>query len=971
MEQDYKLLMHRRVRRLLLICNNYDSYTLEEDGHIESLLASEYATLNLSNPPSVKRVESTAQALGLLEAGESYDLILTMYNVGAPDVFTFAKRAKVLCHETPIILLCGYAREIFRRISESDLSGIDDIYCWNNTTDLLIAIIKRIEDSMNAGNDILSCGVQAILLVEDSVRYYSTYLPMLYSMVLRQNSESVKDALNEQQMLLRKRSRPKILMAKCYDDALALYTKYRRNLLGIITDVGFVLHRGDPSSREKLDAGVNLVKFIREDDPKMPILMQSSQESMREVASGLGVGFVLKSSKTLTYEIEDYIGKNFGFGDFVVTDPVSGEEIGRAKDLKEFERLIAEIPLEAFRRMANDNYLSKWLFARGLFSIGKVVRGFKVEDFNGLEENRRTVVSLIHDYRLKEGLGAVARYTPESYDDSIRFAVFGGGSMGGKARGLAFLNHLLQKYDLYDSFKGVRLLLPKTFVLMTDCFDRFIVDNGLKYVIKSELPDREILSEFVASRLPDDVVEALKAFIANTSCPIAIRSSSSLEDSWYQPFAGVYPTYMIPRSENPDQQLRLLTKAVKSVYASIYFASARRYITSAGNLLSEEKMAIVLQEVCGAVEGEYYLPGISGVARSVNFYPLEGEKSSDGVAKIVYGLGEAVVEGEQCLRFCPKSPAKALQLSTLEGAVSQTQKRVYVLSLQSEKFRTSVQDDVNIEKLDIEQCTEFLSFRKFASTLSIGDQRIVDSYYADGPKLLTFSTVLKYDIFPLAKILSRLLDIAKAEMKCDVEIEFAANLESSPAIFNVLQIRPISTDSLSAEVDWDKADASSAFLTSSCALGTGWIEGVRDIVYLKPEAFDRMQTREIAEEITHLNPILDSYMLIGFGRWGTSIPTLGIPVKWSDIDGVRCLVECMKEDFRVDPSQGTHFFQNLTSFNTAYISVDPYQRADELDFAFLDSLPAVWEGKFFRHIHLDKSLRLCADGRSNRAFAAL
>lgn len=971
MSHDYTTLMSRRVRRILLICNNYDSYTLEEDGHVETQLASDYAELNLSNPPSITRTETTAQALEILREGERFDLVLTMYNVGAPDAFTFAKESKSLSPGTPVVLLCGYAREIFRRIAASDLSGIDDVFCWNGSTDLLIAIIKLYEDSWNADHDILECNVQAILLVEDSVRYYSTYLPMLYRMVLEQNSNSLHDALNEAQLLLRKRSRPKILMAKCYDDAVELYEKYKRSLLGVITDVGFVLHRGDPPEKEKLNAGVNLAEHILSDDEKMPILMQSSQQALRSTAESLGVGFVLKSSNTLTYEIEDYIGKKFGFGDFIATDISTGEEIGRASNLREFEHLIAELPDENFKAFADDNYLSKWLYARGLPQIGQVVRSFRTADFPDIEQNRRTVVNLIHEYRIKEGLGAVARFDPDNYDSSIRFAYYGSGSMGGKARGLAFLNHMLQKYDLYDAFKGARLLVPRTFALMTDCFERFIVDNGLKYVIKSDLTDEEILSEFVSSTLPEDVTKALRAFISMSTGPLAVRSSSSLEDSYYQPFAGVYSTYMVPRTEDPDQQLRLVSKAVKSVYASIYFASARRYITSAGNLISEEKMGIVLQEVCGRREGEVYLPSLSGVARSVNFYPLEGERSEDGVAKIVYGLGKAVVDGDKALRFSPARPDRAIQFTSADAL----QECVYALSLQSEKFTTSTRDDVNLLKLSVEDCVHFRSFAKVCSTFDTRDWKVVDNFYAEGPKLISFASVLKYDSFPLAKILSRLLEIAKSEMKCDVEIEFAADLEASPAIFNVLQIRPISRDALSAEVDWSGIDETGAFLRSACALGTGWIEGVRDIVYLKPSAFDKMHTAEMIPEIAAINAALEGrgYLLIGFGRWGTSIPTLGVGVKWSDISGARCIVECSLEDFRVDPSQGTHFFQNMTSFNAGYVSVDPYLRSgsDSLDFTLLDSLPAEREGKYFRCISLRESLRLCVDGKRGRAMAAL
>ncbi|MBP5172240.1 MAG: phosphoenolpyruvate synthase, partial [Bacteroidales bacterium] len=765
--------MKRRIRRILLVCNNYDSYSLEEDGHIESLIAADYLELNLSNPPAIVRVETTVQALELLEAGEKFDLAITMYNVGELDVFSFSHKAKECNPEMPVVLLCGYAKEIFRKIAEADKSCIDHVFCWNNSTDVIIAIIKLIEDDMNADHDILDYGVQAILLVEDSVRYYSTYLPALYSIILHQNASAVRDALNEQQQKARKRARPKILMATNYDDAVALYEKYKNNLLGVISDVGFVLHKGDLSKNEKLDAGVDLCKRIREDNPKMPFLMQSSQESIRKVAESLGVGFLQKSSKTLTYELEEYIGKHFGFGDFVVTDPQTGAEIARAHDLAEFEQVMKTVPAEYFNIFSASNYLSKWLYARGLFQIGQVVRGFTVEGFASIEENRQKVVDLVHDFRIAQGLGVVAKFNPDAYNDTIWFASLGEGSLGGKARGLAFLNHILQKYNLYNEFEGVRLRVPKTLVVMTDYFEKFIIENGLQYVINSDLSDEEILSKFVASRLPYELIKALKIFIRNTNKPLAIRSSSKLEDSYYQPFAGVYSTYMIPHTENEDQQLRLLTKAIKSVYASVYFASSRRYITAAANVISEEKMAIVIQEICGSEQDGYYFPTISGVARSVNFYPVGSEKSEDGIAKIAYGLGKAVVDGEQVLRFSPRQPKKVLQISTPENTVSDTQKSMFALSLKPDSFKTSVDDAVNLERIPLAECPKFASFAKVGSTWDRENMRIVDSTFPEGPKFITFASVLKYGLFPLAKIITRLLDIAKEEMKCDVEIEFA------------------------------------------------------------------------------------------------------------------------------------------------------------------------------------------------------
>ena len=969
-------LMARRIRRILLVCNNYDKFALEEDGRIEPRIAVEYSELNLSNPPELLRAESTVEALEMMEGGAQFDLVITMYNVGEVDVFEFSRRVKEIDPETSVVLLTAFAKEIYRQMENRDTSYFDGIFCWNNSTDLIIAIIKLLEDSRNAPVDILENGVQCILLVEDSVRYYSTYLPELYRLILLQNSEAIRDALNESQQSLRKRSRPKILMATNYDDAVALYEKYKSNMLGVISDIGFVLHRGDNRSEEKLDAGIDLCRLIRKDDPKMPILMQSSQESMRTVATSLKAGFLVKRSKTLTHDLAEFIGREFGFGDFVVTDPRTGEEIARASDLYGAERIIATLSDADLARLATKNYISRWLLARGLFEIGNRIKKSHFEDPS---KRRETTVRSIRDYRMAQGLGVVARFEPERYNDAIRFARLGDGSLGGKARGLAFLNQILQRYNLYDHWEGVRVLVPRTLVITTDFFDRFILENGLQYVINADLSDAEILSEFAASTLPRDLTDALRIFIRHVRKPLAVRSSSKLEDSYYQPFAGVYSTYMVPATENEDQQLRHISKAIKSVYASVYFASSRSYITATGNVISEEKMAIVLQEVCGSEDGGLWFPTLSGVARSLNFYPVGHETAEEGIVRLAFGLGKAVVDGEQTLRFSPAYPGHVVQTSTPELTMRETQQYMYALNLKPEKFKTSVDDAVNLERLRISACTGFRNLQKVVSTFDFENQRMVDSPFPRGPKFVTFAHILRYGTFPLADILKELLEIGQKEMKCCVEIEFAANLDKPADMaktFHVLQIRPISSDSLNTEVDWSEIDESGSFLRSGSALGTGWVQDVKDLVYIPKERFDKMETEAMAAEIAALNNRMREegrgYVLIGYGRWGTSIPSLGIPVKWSDISEVKALVECVLPDFRIDPSQGTHFFQNLTSFNVGFVHVDPFaRREDEFDDSVLNGLPAEYESKYLRLIHLDEPLKICIDGRSGRAFMKL
>ena len=962
--------MSKRIRRILLVCNNYDNFSLEEDGRLDMRIAREYSDLNLSNPPVFERVSSTTEALEKVKSEGSWDVVIAMYNAGGADVFSFAHKVKESAPGTPMVLLTSFSKEVSRQLRDKDRSCIDYVFNWNGSTDLIIAIIKLLEDSLNAPEDILHAGVQCILLVEDSVRYYSTYLPLLYKLVLQQNLDAIRDALNEDQQILRKRARPKILLATNYDDAVQLYNTYKENLLGVISDIGFVLHKNDDPSLEKLDAGITLCQYIRGDHPRMPILMQSSQESMRPVAESLGAGFVMKRSKTLTHEVTEYIGREFGFGDFVATNE-KGKVIARARDLKGVEEVLESLPEKVLDKLRSKNYISRWLLARGIFAEGNAIKSSRLPS---AAEFRDMAIPLIHAYRVSQSLGVVARFDPATYNDTIWFARFGEGSLGGKARGLAFLNHILYQHRLYDRWEGVHISVPRTLVLATDCFDRFIVENGLQYVINSEISDAEILSEFVSSNLPQDVVEALRAFIRVVHTPLAVRSSSKLEDSYYQPFAGVYSTYMIPSVENEDQQLRLLSKAIKSVYASVYYAASRGYITATANVISEEKMAIVLQEICGAEDNGYFFPTLSGVARSVNYYPIGHEKADEGIAKVAYGLGKAVVDGEQVLRFSPAYPKHVLQTSTPELAMRDTQKVMYALNLLPEKFKTSVDDAVNLERTDIYDCTKFSSFNRVVSTYDYENQRMVDSPMANGPKAVTFAHILRYGTFPLAEIVQTLLDICSSEMQGGIEIEYAAELTTG--VFNALQVRPISSDSLRADVDWSQVDCSNALVESESALGTGWITGLKDVIYLKPDAFDKMKTEEMAAELRTLNAQLRTegrqYVLIGFGRWGSSIPSLGVPVVWSDISEAKALVECSLPDFRVDPSQGTHFFQNLTSFNAGYVNVDPYsRRGDSLDLAPLDALPAVFETQWLRHVQLSEPLTVCIDGKAGKALIKL
>ncbi len=974
---DYGNLMQRRIRKVLLLCSSYDAYTLEEDGRIDTQISKEYHDLSLSNPPAFKRVASPEEVMAILEKDPSYDLLISMYNIGEVDVFRFSRELKAAHPDIPTVLLTNSSKEIHRRLEKEDKSGLDYIFSWHGNADLILAIIKIIEDRMNAEFDILRGGVQAILLVEDSIRYYSTYLPAIYKLIVQQSNEFLKEALNEQQQKLRKRSRPKILLATNLNDAVALYERYKDNLLGVISDVGFVVDKNDRSEDEKLDAGIDLCKMIKKDNPLMPFLLQSSQESMREVAQELGVGFLVKYSKTLLLELAEYISREFLFGDFVFKSR-KGEEIARAKDLRELQAAITEIPDGVLRYHASQNNLSKWMFARGIFPLAVTIEKLGPEDFESIADLREFLVRTIQDYRSLQGQGVVAHFDPATYNEYIWFARIGEGSLGGKARGLAFVNNMLQNFRLYDKYEDVRILIPRTVVVATDYFDEFIRENGLQYVINSDISDEEILSEFVASRLPDELVDNLRAFIRTIKRPLAVRSSSKLEDSHYQPFAGIYSTYMIPTVDNEDQMLRLLGKAIKSVYASVYYTSSRAYITATSNVLSEEKMGVVIQEVCGTEDAGYYFPTLSGVARSINFYPIGDERPEEGVVNLAFGLGKLVVDGGMTLRFSPHYPKSVLQLSTPELALRDTQREMYALNLRPESFKTSIDDSVNLERFEIQKAKHFRNMRYVSSTWDMQNQRISDSNLDEGRKLITFSHILKYDTFPLAEILCDLLAMSQAEMKCPIELEFAVNMDvpyGHPRVFNFLQVRPIVENSESATIDWNKVDTSDALIYAESALGVGRIDGLCDVIYIKPDKFDAQHTVAMAAEIERLNITMrgeeSNYVLIGPGRWGSSDPWLGVPVKWSQISEARVIVESGLSHFRVDPSQGTHFFQNLTSFGAGYLTINPFLGDGAFDVAVLDRMEAVYESEYIRRVRFEKPLYIFIDGKNNKGIVKL
>ncbi|MBR1927627.1 MAG: phosphoenolpyruvate synthase [Bacteroidales bacterium] len=946
-------LMRSRIRRILMICSNYDAFTLEADGRIESQLVSEYRELNLSNPPTFVWANSSAEAAGILGADMEIDMIVCMYNDRDKDVFGFAADLRRNGSSIPFVMLIHYSKAVRQRIFENDQSGIDYVFSWHGNADLILAIVKLIEDSANADNDVFEVGVRVILLVEDSVRYYSTYLPELYKLLITQSREFLTEFLNDDQKKYRKRSRPKILLATCYEDALAYFEKYKENLMGVISDVGMVIHKGDAVKSEKLDAGLDLVRIIRGYDPLMPVLLQSSQGSLAKVADELGVGFLRKFSRTLFMQLGDYLKEEFGFGDFVFTDS-SGTEYGRASSLTELGKIIGGVPDKVLVSNTSRNMFSKWLYARGLFNLAET---FRAEHHTDASEFRAFLMDQIGRYHRMIGQGVIADFKEDTYQDYFWFARIGEGSLGGKARGLAFLNHLVMKYSLSDKYPGMRVSIPRTVVVTTEWFDRFILDNGLQHVIDSELSDDEILSEFVASILPAGLLRELKAFVATVDTPVAVRSSSKLEDSDYQPFAGVYSTYMCPLVDNKDRMLREITKAIKSVYASTFFAGSRAYIQASGNLIGEEKMAIIIQSICGTRHGDDYYPMLSGVARSLNAYPIGNEKASDGVMNVAFGLGKTVVDGGRSLRVNPKSTKKILQLSSPALAMRDTQAEMYVLDTRPGAFKISRNDGINLRRIPVPDALESFDRPELVvSTYVAQDDMMRPGMSVRGPRVVSFDGIFQYDRFPLADAVSDIMGICKNELMSEVEIEFALDplpgTSGREAVLELLQVRPVSEiSSYQPGVSAESTLSLSHVLASSVeALGTGVFGESSRIVAILPGVFDKMRTEEMAREISQINARMASgnltYFLVGPGRWGSSIPTLGVPVNWTDISAARMVVEYGMDGFRIEPSQGTHFFQNITSLGVGYLSVDEFAGSGNIDFEALDSLEVEYEGVF-------------------------
>ena len=958
-------LMNKRIYNVLLIATKYDSFMLEDDGRVDEQIFNEYTSLSLRYPPRFTQVTTEEEALNELK-NRNFELIICMPNMDNRDIFAAASEIKVHYPNIPIVVLTPFSKEVSKRIANEDLSAIDYVFSWLGNSELLLAIIKLIEDKMNAPDDTASVGVQIILLVEDSIRFYSSALPHLYKFVLEQSQMFAKEALNDHQRTLRMRGRPKIKLARNYEEAVRIFDQYRDNMLGIISDMSF-MHNGvkDPY------AGYKFGQYVRKTGLIIPFVLESSEASNHVYAKELNASFIDKNSKSYTQDLKKKIMQRFGFGDFVILNPHTKEEIMRIKDLKDLQKKVFQIPDDSLVYHLSRNHFSRFFYSRAMFPPAEVLKHVDVSDYKDMDEARKLIFDLIVQYRRMKNTGVVAVYQKDRFDEYSNFARIGDGSLGGKGRGLAFIGAMVKRYPKLES-DNFAVNIPKTVVICTDIFDEFMETNELYPVALGDADDETILRYFLRASLPSRLIEDLMAFFDVVKSPIAVRSSSLLEDSHYQPFAGIYSTYMVPKIEEKYDMLRTVSDAIKAVYASVFYKDSKAYMTATSNLIDQEKMAIVLQEVVGSRYNDHFYPTMSGVARSLNFYPIGNEKAEDGIANIALGLGKYIVDGGQTLRFSPRHPHSILQMSTMDFALRETQTRFYALDLKNMAEAFSVDDAFNLVKLGLKDADAEGSLKYIVSTYDPYDQIIRDGYYPGGRKILSFVNILQHDVFPLADTLDQILRIGQQEMGRPVEIEFAVNMDPSDhtrATFYLLQIRPIVDNKEIMDEDLSLVKNEETILSSTSVLGHGIVGDVQDIIYVKTGAFNSSNNQLIAYEIEKMNRSFTDqekgYVLVGPGRWGSSDSWLGIPVKWPHISNARVIVECGLENYRVDPSQGTHFFQNLTSFGVGYFTVNPFKGDGWFDEAFLNAQPAVEETEYLRHVHFDAPITIKMDGKKS------
>ncbi len=965
----FQKLMRVKVREILLVSSIYDNYIFEEDGRLYELIRQEYQNLNLSQSPEITHVTTGEEAIGLALNDDNYDLIITTLHVEDMHVIQFAQYVKKAGIDTPIILLAYDNQERRELVTNYDISVIDKIFIWQGDYHLLIGIIKYIEDKLNVEYDTFAAGVQSIILIEDNVKFYSSYLPLIYTEIFKQSQRLISEGINLTHKFLRMRARPKILLCTTYEEAETYFKIYKESILGVITDINF-MHNGvrDP------EAGLKFSTYVKSFQKDIPILLQSSNLDFQKRAKEIGASFLHKNSPRLLHDLRNFMINNFGFGDFVFRLE-DGTEVARADNLKSLEEKIRTIPDESLLHHGEGNHYSKWLKARTEFFLAHKLRPIKVTDFKDVSELRSNLLVALKDYLDFRQQGIVTDFDIETFDPKYSFSRIGGGLLGGKARGLGFINSLIYNYGLKNKFKDIEITVPSAIIITTDIFDQFMEMNSLEIFAINETDDIKIAKKFInAKQFPLEITEKLSFFLESVKVPLAVRSSSLLEDSQFQPFAGVYQTYMIPNSSNDlETRIKELLNAIKAVYASTYYKKAKDYLKATSYRLEEEKMAVIIQKLVGSKHKERFYPNLSGVAKSYNYYPIPPQKSSDGIADVALGLGKIVVEGGNSVRFCPKYPKHLLQFYSAKETLKNAQKEFFALDTKSESnYFQNANEDSLLKKYELETAEEDGTLNNVGSTYSSENNVVYDGISRNGIRIVTLAPILKHNTFPLDKIIDTILELGTWGMGSPIEIEFAVNFDTRKgklSEFSMLQMRPLVVNSEKEQITISNIDEKDIVCRSSQVLGNGLTDNIFDIIFVDKNKFERSDTREVALEISELNSKLlkenRPYLLIGMGRWGTLDPWLGIPVTWDQISGVGTIVESVFKDLSVTPSQGTHFFHNLTSNKVGYFTINPFTNLGFIDWEWLFKQKPFEEKKFTKHLQFDKPLIIKINGQQN------
>jgi len=956
-------LQQRRVGRILLVSSLYDSFIMSEEGHLQDTLLGHFIDLHLNQIPDLVQVSSSAKALERLAEDDRFDLIVSSVHAGDANAAEFARRVHAAGHRIPVIALAYTNRELHEFTTGNDTRELERIFLWQGDVRIMLAMVMYLEDRLNVAHDTGVEGIPVIIVVEDNIRYYSSFLPLIYTEIFRHTAGLLSSGLNPSQRMMRMRARPKVLLCETYEHAWAYFEAYQNETLGVISD--FEYPRGgelDPR------AGLDLCSRVRAARPGIRLVLQSSRPENRELAEEIGASFLLKGSPVLLTQLRTALVDRFGFGDFVFRD-LERNEIDRAHDVKSLAQKLATVPVESIVYHAEHNHFSNWIKARTEFTLAENLLALKTSDYTDPEDLRQALISTINDFRLEQHRTIIARFHRDGFEPTVTISRIGGGSLGGKARGVAFANRILRAAKVDERFPEVDVFVPPSVVLGTETFDEFMEYEGLRDFAIGPYSD-QVISDFMREApIPRERMSDLRAFLERVKYPIAVRSSSLLEDSLSQPFAGVYRTFMLPNNElDMETRWRHLSDRIKRVYASVFMEQAKAYLAMTSYRLEEEKMAVMIQQLVGNEHGDRFYPDFSGVARSYNFYPEPEHSAEDGVCAVALGMGQTVVGGDPCLRFSPEHPQQLVTFSSVTDALENSQRDFWALDLGRRARETGA---ARLVRHPLERAEEDGTLKWLGSTYCHEDNRVVDGIARAGVRLVSFAQILKHDAFPLAELLRVLLDQCAQGTGAPIEIEFAGNMRRSDrkAQFAFLQMRPMAMSRELEQVEIGEVDPVQVLCRSTKVLGNGTIENIRDIVVVDVESFERRRSSEVALDVARFDALLRKdarpYLLIGVGRWGSSDPNLGIPVGWNEIAGASAIVEAGFRDFKVEPSQGTHFFQNLTSCHVGYFTVNPDAGQGSLDWEWLGGLDAIESTEFVRLIRLEAPLLVKMSGRTS------